>query len=146
MSVNTLQVKLLTFVFSAFLAGIAGGLFAHELQFINPRSFTILKSTDMLVMVYLGGIGSLGGSILGATVFTVVMEGLRSVLQQIGISQEWRLVVAPLMLILLMIYRPSGIMGLREFRFLVPRRERPEALAEYREQMQARREAKEVLP
>ena len=145
-SVNTRQVKVLTFVFSAFLAGIAGGLFAHELQFINPRSFTILKSTDMLVMVYLGGIGSLGGSILGATVFTVVMEGLRSVLQQIGISQEWRLVVAPLMLILLMIYRPSGIMGLREFRFLIPHRERPEALAEQREQMRAGRAAKEVLP
>ena len=145
-SVNTRQVKVLTFVFSAFLAGVAGGLFAHELQFINPGSFTILKSTDMLVMVYLGGIGSLGGSILGATVFTVVMEGLRSVLQQVGISQEWRLVVAPLMLILLMIYRPSGIMGLREFRFLIPRKERPEALAEYREQMQARREAKEALP
>jgi branched-chain amino acid transport system permease protein len=123
-SVNTRQVKVLTFVFSAFLAGIAGGLFAHELQFINPRSFTILKSTDMLVMVYLGGIGSLGGSILGATVFTVVLEGLRTVLQSVGISQEWRLVVAPLMLILLMIFRPKGIMGLREFRFLIPAFER----------------------
>ena len=145
-SVNTRQVKVLTFVFSAFLAGVAGGLFAHELQFINPGSFTILKSTDMLVMVYLGGIGSLGGSILGATVFTVVMEGLRSVLQQIGISQEWRLVIAPLMLILLMIFRPYGIMGLREFRFLIPRKERPEALAEHREQMQAAKRAKEVLP
>jgi branched-chain amino acid transport system permease protein len=145
-SVNTRQVKVLTFVFSAFLAGIAGGLFAHELQFINPRSFTILKSTDMLVMVYLGGIGSLGGSILGATVFTVVMEGLRTVLQLVGISQEWRLVVAPLMLILLMIFRPYGIMGLREFRFLVPREERPEALAEHRERIQATRGAKEVLP
>jgi branched-chain amino acid transport system permease protein len=100
----------------------------------------------MLVMVYLGGVGSLGGSILGATVFTVVMEGLRSVLQQIGISQEWRLVVAPLMLILLMIFRPSGIMGLREFRFLIPRKERPEALAEHREQMRAAKRAKEVLP
>jgi len=123
-SVNTRQVKVLTFVFSAFLAGIAGGLFAHELQFINPRSFTILKSTDMLVMVYLGGIGSLGGSILGATVFTLVLEGLRTVLQTVGISQEWRLVVAPLMLILLMIFRPKGIMGLREFRFLIPATER----------------------
>jgi branched-chain amino acid transport system permease protein len=88
----------------------------------------------------------LGGSILGATVFTVVMEGLRSVLQQIGISQEWRLVVAPLMLILLMIFRPSGIMGLREFRFLIPHKERPEALAEHREQLRASRSAKEVLP
>lgn len=143
-SVNTRQVKVLTFVFSAFLAGIAGGLFAHELQFINPRSFTILKSTDMLVMVYLGGIGSLGGSILGATVFTVVMEGLRTVLQQIGISQEWRLVVAPLMLILLMIFRPYGIMGLKEFRFLIPRRERPEALEEYRKQLQASKRGGEV--
>jgi branched-chain amino acid transport system permease protein len=145
-SVNTRQVKVLTFVFSAFLAGIAGGLFAHELQFINPRSFTILKSTDMLVMVYLGGVGSLGGSILGATVFTVVMEGLRTVLQQIGISQEWRLVVAPLMLILLMIFRPSGIMGLKEFRFLVPREESPEALGEYRKQLQAGKSTGEVLP
>ncbi len=143
-SVNTRQVKVLTFVFSAFLAGIAGGLFAHELQFINPRSFTILKSTDMLVMVYLGGIGSLGGSILGATVFTVVMEGLRTVLQQIGISQEWRLVVAPLMLILLMIFRPYGIMGLKEFRFLIPRKERPEALAEYRKEIQASKRGSEV--
>ncbi|MDL1910524.1 branched-chain amino acid ABC transporter permease [Chloroflexi bacterium CFX6] len=145
-SVNTRQVKVLTFVFSAFLAGIAGGLFAHELQFINPRSFTILKSTDMLVMVYLGGIGSLGGSILGATVFTVVMEGLRTVLQQIGISQEWRLVVAPLMLILLMIFRPYGIMGLREFRFLIPRKERPEALKEFRKQIQASKGGEEALP
>ncbi|MCK6540148.1 MAG: branched-chain amino acid ABC transporter permease [Anaerolineales bacterium] len=144
-SVNTRQVKVLTFVFSAFLAGIAGGLFAHELQFINPRSFTILKSTDMLVMVYLGGIGSLGGSILGATVFTVVMEGLRTVLQQIGISQEWRLVVAPLMLILLMIFRPYGIMGLREFRFLIPRKERPEALNEFRKQIHASKGGKEAL-
>jgi branched-chain amino acid transport system permease protein len=144
-SVNTRQVKVLTFVFSAFLAGIAGGLFAHELQFINPRSFTILKSTDMLVMVYLGGIGSLGGSILGATVFTVVMEGLRTVLQQVGISQEWRLVVAPLMLILLMIYRPYGIMGLREFRFLIPRSESSEALQEDRKKLQAAKPTGEVL-
>ncbi len=119
-SVNTRQTKVLTFVFSAFLAGIAGGLFAHELQFINPRSFTILKSTDMLVMVYLGGVGSLGGSILGATVYTLVLEGLRTVLQLLGISQEWRLVVAPLMLIFLMLFRPSGIMGLREWKFLIP--------------------------
>jgi len=122
--VNTRQIKVQTFVLSAALAGVAGGLFAHELQFINPRSFTILKSTDMLLMVYLGGIASLGGSILGATIFTVVLEGLRSVLQQLSISQEWRLVVAPLLLVLLMIYRPRGIMGLREFRIFVPPEDR----------------------
>ncbi|MHB9024780.1 MAG: branched-chain amino acid ABC transporter permease [Armatimonadota bacterium] len=122
--VNTRQVKVLTFVFSAFLAGIAGGLFAHTLQFINPKSFTILKSTEMLVMVYLGGVGSLGGSILGATIFTVVMEGLRSLLKFIHIGAEWRQVVMPLLLILLMLFRPRGIMGMREFPFLVPLKER----------------------
>jgi branched-chain amino acid transport system permease protein len=145
-SVNTRQIKVLTFVFSAFLAGVAGGLFAHELQFINPRSFTILKSTDMLVMVYLGGIGSLSGSILGATIFTVVMEGLRTLLQQVGISQEWRLVVAPLMLILLMIYRPRGIMGLREFRFLIPREERAESLADDRTTARTAERPNEAMP
>ena len=66
MSVNTRQVKLLAFVVSSFFAGIAGGLFAHLLQFINPRMFDIIKSTDILIMVYLGGIGSIAGSILGA--------------------------------------------------------------------------------
>jgi branched-chain amino acid transport system permease protein len=122
--VNTRQVKVLVFVCSAFLAGIAGALFAHELQFINPKSFTILKSTDMLVMVYLGGVASLGGSILGATVFTVVLEALRPALEFLHISAEWRLAVAPLFLILLMLLRPKGIMGNREFRFLMPLSER----------------------
>jgi branched-chain amino acid transport system permease protein len=124
--VNTGQVKVLTFVFSAFLTGIAGGLLAHVMQFINPRSFTILKSTDMLVMVYLGGVASLGGSILGAVVFTLVLEGLRPLLQIVGISQEWRLAVAPLLLIILMIFRPRGIMGGRDFRFFIPREELPQ--------------------
>jgi branched-chain amino acid transport system permease protein len=127
--VNTRRVKILIFVFSAFLAGIAGGLFAHELQFINPRSFTILKSTEMLVMVYLGGVASLGGSILGAAVFTTALESLRPLLQWLHISPEWRLVAAPLFLILLMLLRPRGIMGHREFGFLIPREERVGARA-----------------
>ncbi len=77
MSVNTRQVKLLAFVLSSFFAGVAGALFAHVLQFISPRVFDIVKSTDILIMVYLGGIGSIAGSILGATVFTVLLEVLR---------------------------------------------------------------------
>jgi branched-chain amino acid transport system permease protein len=122
--VDTQRVKVVVFTVSAFLAGLAGGLFAHAIQFINPRSFTLLKSTDMLVMVYLGGIGSLGGSLLGATVYTLVLEGLRPALQSCGISQEWRLVFAPLLLILLMLKRPKGILGFRELAFLRPRGER----------------------
>lgn len=122
--VNTQRVKVLIFVFSAALAGIAGGLFAHELQFINPRSFGILKSTEMLVMVYLGGVASLGGSVLGAAIFTATLESLRPLLGWLHISAEWRLVAAPVFLILLMLLRPRGIMGHREFGFLVPREER----------------------
>jgi len=118
--VDTKKVKIYTFIFSASLAGLAGGLFAHELQFINPRSFGLLKSTDMLVMVYLGGVGSISGSILGAITYTALLEILRPVTQFTGLSQEWRLVVAPLLLIILMIFRPRGIMGFREFPFLIP--------------------------
>ena len=116
MSVNTRQVKLLAFVISAFFAGVAGALFAHVLQFISPRVFDIVKSTDILIMVYLGGIGSIAGSILGATIFTVLLEVLRPL-------QEWRMVLMPLVLVFLMIYRPTGIMGLREFRWFIPGRD-----------------------
>ncbi|HEY4694047.1 MAG TPA: branched-chain amino acid ABC transporter permease, partial [Bellilinea sp.] len=113
MGVNTNKVKLLAFVLSSFFAGVAGALFAHILQFISPKVFDIIKSTDVLIMVYLGGIGSITGSILGATVYTVLLE----VLRPFGM---WRMVLMPLMLVLLMIFRPRGIMGMREFRWLIP--------------------------
>ena len=116
MSVNTKQVKMFAFVVSSFFAGIAGALFAHVLQFINPRAFDIIKSTDILIMVYLGGIGSIAGSILGATVYTVLLE----VLRPMGI---WRMVFMPLLLVVLMLYRPKGIMGLKEFSWFVPARD-----------------------
>ncbi len=114
MSVNTRQVKLLAFVVSSFFAGVAGALFAHVLQFINPRMFDIIKSTDMLVMVYLGGIGSIAGSLLGATIYTILLEVLRPL-------EIWRMVLMPLVLVLLMLFRPRGIMGLRELSWFVPR-------------------------
>lgn len=117
MSVDTRRVKLLAFLVSAFFAGTAGALFAHLLQFINPRMFDIVKSTDILIMVYLGGIGSIAGSILGATLYT----GLLEILRPLGI---WRMVLMPLVLVLLMIFRPRGIMGLRELPWFVPARDR----------------------
>ncbi|MCS7286755.1 MAG: branched-chain amino acid ABC transporter permease [Anaerolineae bacterium] len=125
-SVDTRKVKIVIFVIASFFAGIAGGLYAHVLLFINPRAFSILKSTDILVMVYLGGIGSIGGSILGATIYTVLLELLRPL-------QVWRWVIGPLLLVLLMIFRPRGIMGMREWGFLVPPEERPETWRKERE-------------
>ena len=114
MSVNTRQVKLLSFVISSFFAGVAGGLFAHLLQFINPRMFDIIKSTDVLVMIYLGGVGSIAGSVIGATVYTILLEILRPL-------EIWRMVIMPLILVLLMIFRPRGIIGAREFPWFIPK-------------------------
>jgi branched-chain amino acid transport system permease protein len=142
MSVNTRQVKFFAFMLSSFCAGIAGALFAHLLQFISPRIFDIAKSTEILIMVYLGGIASIGGSILGATLFTVLLELLRpstmasllswlpsavfNPLNEHFISHlgVWRMVIMPLALILVMLYWPRGIMGLREFRGFIPGRDK----------------------
>ena len=114
MGVPTRSAKLVAFVTSSFFAGVAGALFAHQLQFINPSSFDILKSTEILVMVYLGGVASLGGSLLGAGVVTVLTQCL----QPLG---TWRMVVLPALLVLLMLFRPGGIMGYRDWNWLKPR-------------------------
>lgn len=113
MSVDTNRMKLIAFTFSSFLAGIAGGLFAHLLAFINPSSFGIMKSTESLVMVYLGGMGSLSGSVISAVVFTFLLELLRP-------AQILKWVIIPLILILIMEFHPEGIMGSRELTQVFP--------------------------
>ncbi|MDR1142636.1 MAG: branched-chain amino acid ABC transporter permease [Spirochaetaceae bacterium] len=114
MSVNTNKMKLLAFCFSSGLAGVAGGLFAHMLGFINPASFNIMKSTEGMVMVYLGGMGSLSGSVLSAVFFTFLLQ----VLQPLQIL-KW--VFIPLLLILLMQFRPEGLMGNKELSYFLSR-------------------------
>jgi len=114
MSVNTNHMKLVAFMFSSGLAGIAGGLFAHVLGFVNPSSFSIFKSTEGLVMVYLGGMGSLSGSVLSAVFFTILLELMRPL-------QILKWVIIPLMLILLMQFRPEGLLGNRELSDVFPR-------------------------
>jgi branched-chain amino acid transport system permease protein len=142
MSVDTRRVKVLAFMLSAFCAGVAGALFAHLLQFISPRVFDVVKTTEILIMVYLGGIASIGGSIIGATLYVVLLEILRpstvaSLLSWLPASvfdvvEKYfidhlgvlRMVIMPLLLVLVMIYWPRGIMGKREFRGFVPRRDK----------------------
>jgi branched-chain amino acid transport system permease protein len=114
MSVNTNRMKTITFMVSSGMAGIGGGLFAYILGYVNPGSFNILKSTEVLVMVYLGGMGSLSGSVLSAILFTIMLELLRP-LQII----KW--IVIPLLLIILMQFRPEGIMGNKELGDIFPR-------------------------
>lgn len=113
MGVRVREAKILAFAISSFFGGVAGALYAQVNFFIDPKSFDIVKSTEILVMVYLGGIASLGGSIVGAVVFTVLLQ----VLQPLG---TWRMVILPLILVLLMLFRPRGIMGMREFPWFLP--------------------------
>jgi branched-chain amino acid transport system permease protein len=118
LGVDTTRYKVIAFVLGAFFAGVAGGLFAHFLSYLNPSSFTFLKSIEVIAMVVLGGMGSITGSILAATVLTLLPEVLRPV-------KDYRMVIYSLMLIVLMITRPQGLLGTRELslsRLFGPRR------------------------
>ncbi len=107
LGVDTTRYKVIAFVLGAFFAGVAGGLFAHFLSYLNPSSFTFLKSIEVIAMVVLGGMGSITGSVVAAVVLTLLPEVLRPV-------KEYRMVIYSLMLIVLMITRPQGLMGTRE--------------------------------
>ena len=107
MGVDTTRYKVRAFVIGAFFAGVAGGLFAHFLSYLNPSSFTFLKSIEVIVMVVLGGMGSITGSVLAAIVLTLLPEVLRPV-------KEFRMVIYSLLLIVLMLTRPQGLFGTRE--------------------------------
>jgi branched-chain amino acid transport system permease protein len=110
--VNTTRYKVLAFVISAGLAGVAGGLsgqlFANPL---NPNNLNFVKSIEIIVMIVLGGIGSITGAVVGATTLTILPEALRGVDQQFP---GLRMVVYSLILILFMIFRPQGLLGRRE--------------------------------
>ncbi|MBK7366602.1 MAG: branched-chain amino acid ABC transporter permease [Candidatus Eisenbacteria bacterium] len=107
LGVDTTRYKVTAFVLGAFFAGVAGGLFAHYLSYLNPSTFTFLKSIEVIAMVVLGGMGSITGSVLAAIVLTLMPEALRAV-------KDYRMVIYALMLIVLMITRPQGLMGTRE--------------------------------
>ena len=117
MGVNSTKYKMIAFSFSAFFAGVGGGLFAHVLRFIHPDNFSFIKSIDFLIYLYAGGMGSITGSIMAATGLTILPEFLRVIN-----FQQWRMVVYPLFLVILMLRKPDGIFGNREFSFLVPER------------------------
>jgi branched-chain amino acid transport system permease protein len=113
MGVDSTKAKVLAFVLSGFLAGIAGGYFAFVIRFLHPDSFSFIKSIEYLIFLYAGGAASLSGSIIAAGSLTLLPEFLR-----VAGFDQWRLVVYPLLLIIIMLWRPSGLMGDREFKFL----------------------------
>lgn len=106
--INTTYYKTLGFVVSAFFAGIAGGLYAGNIGILNPSGFGFMKSIEILVMVVLGGMGSMLGSVLSATVLTALPELLRP-------FAAYRMVAYSLVLVLVMIFKPSGLLGTYDF-------------------------------
>ena len=118
LGIDTTRYKVLAFVLGAFFAGVAGGLFAHFLGYLNPSSFSFIKSIEVIAMVVLGGMGSISGSILAAILLTLLPEVLRPV-------KDYRMVLYSLMLIVLMITRPQGLMGSREIGWPGPKRRAP---------------------
>lgn len=112
MGVNTTKAKVRAFVLSSFFAGIAGSIFAHYANYLNPSSFSFMRSVDAVIMVVLGGMGSLSGSLLAAVFITVVPEALRPLQEITGV--DLRMVIYALSLILLMILRPKGLFGSME--------------------------------
>jgi branched-chain amino acid transport system permease protein len=124
MGISTTRYKVLAFVISAALAGVAGGLsgqlFANPL---NPQNLNFVRSIEIIVMIVIGGIGSISGAVFGAATLTILPEALRRLDQQFP---GLRMVTYALLLILTMIFRPQGLFGRREFSWAwLRRRNRP---------------------
>ena len=107
MGINTTYYKVAAFIIGAFFAGVAGSLYAHNFYIIQPSNFGFLKSIDILIYVVLGGLGSLSGSVLSAVFLTIVSTFLQD-------YPETRMILYSLVLIIMMIYRPQGLMGTKE--------------------------------
>ena len=108
MGVDTTRAKVLSFVISSTMAGIAGGLFAYYNMYLHTNSFTFIKSIEFIIMIVIGGLGSSLGAVVGALVYTILIEVLR-------VSAQYRMVAFSLMLILIMIFRPQGLFGSVDF-------------------------------
>lgn len=116
--IDSARYKTLGFVVGCCFAGIAGGLYAHLYTFLHPSNFDFLKSIDVLLVVVLGGLGSMSGTLIAAMGWTFLLEGLRVVLP--SSVQDLRWVIYPLLLVIFMLVRPGGIFAGTELPFLRP--------------------------
>jgi branched-chain amino acid transport system permease protein len=105
LGIHAAQYKVIAFAISAFYASIAGGLFAYLVRYINPESFSVGLSISFLSMVVIGGLGTIGGSILGAAFYVIVPELLRGIKDAPGL-------VFGLLLVVVMVFMPQGLWGM----------------------------------
>nr|WP_321499772.1 branched-chain amino acid ABC transporter permease [uncultured Dethiosulfovibrio sp.] len=122
MGIDTFRYRVISFTVGAFFAGIGGALMASLLTTIDPKMFMVIMTYNVLMVVVAGGLGSLAGSVIGATIVTILLEWLRIVENPISIGSlhipgipGMRMVIFAISLILIIIYRPDGVMGNREF-------------------------------
>ena len=115
MGVDTTRSKVISFVVSSAMAGIGGGLFGHYLMYLHTNSFTFIKSIEIIIMIVIGGLGSITGAVVGAVLYIVLTEALRE-------FALWRMVLFALLGIVIMRVRPGGILGHRELSSFWPRR------------------------
>ncbi len=111
MGVNTTKYKVRAFVLSSFFAGVAGGLYAMKLGTINAANLGFQKSFDIIIMVVLGGMGSISGAALAAIILTFLPELLR---EMGGDLQQYRIIIYAALLVIMMLVRPQGLFGIRE--------------------------------
>ena len=117
MGINVANYKILTFVIGSFLAGLAGGLYAHINGFLHPDTFNFIKSFDPLIIVVFGGLGSITGTVFASFAWALVLEGLLRLVLPQGF-ETWRFVVYPLLLLIMMLLKPNGLVGNFEIPFL----------------------------
>lgn len=115
MGINLARYKICSFALGTFFAGIGGSLYAHFLSYINPSDFSFLKSVDILSMIVLGGLGSVPGAVIGASVLAAAPEFLR-------FMSQYRMLVYGALLVFLMVFRPNGLLGGVNFVDLVLRK------------------------
>lgn len=111
MGKNVNKYKILVFTLGAFFAGIAGSLYAHYITFIDPSSFTMMESITILLMVIFGGMGTLLGPFVGASILVIFPELLRFIGMPSSVAAPLRQMIYGLLLIVLMLKRPQGILG-----------------------------------
>ncbi|HHY80268.1 MAG TPA: branched-chain amino acid ABC transporter permease [Thermoanaerobacter sp.] len=107
--IDIMRYKMIAMLISCALCGLSGGLMAHYMHYLHPAMFNMAKSNELIIMVILGGQGSLSGTIL-ATMFLVFLPELL----RIGSAQEWRMLLYGLLVVITIIFRPSGLMGDKE--------------------------------
>jgi len=116
MGIDAAQTKALAFASGAFFAGVAGGLYAHLYGFLHPSTFSFVKGFDPMIIIVFGGLGSMTGTLVASGLFTLIIEGLRVVLPQ-GF-EDWRFVIYPVFLLIIMLVRQEGLLGQREWGWL----------------------------